>query len=341
MNELSIVSFSRIGLALIVFASIIGIYVMGYSRIVQPIPSVHADIVTVRNGELYLLSDRLGEKRLTNNGKVKHLFQQRNGKILFGKGWEGGVPDSERMGGMHLSVMNENGTEEQEVTKDLVTFALFDATADTIYYTNDRMDLFARDEKGNSKKIQEKVLSPDLSSDRRYIVYQKLPPEWQPGHYFDGALGLTILDLQTGNERRITNRWEDFNPFWTPDGQHILFFSANEGGLASHFIINADGTEKKQLTNVGQVFVSDTTIPNPSETPIWSKDGTYFVYEADREIWVNEFSPRADAIVSARRVAYGKDPQWLTDGKSIVVIAAEGQKGKNLLRVDLQGTILP
>jgi len=283
-----------------------------------------AERLILTDGNLYSISNTLGEKNfttITQNKDIKIIFDQKNGKIIYGKGWEEETIESESTGGTKLYVMNNDGSNEKSVFPELINYALLDGNGQKIYLTTRSYDLYSVNTDGsNPQKIQEKVIHPDLSSDGRYLVYQKLNPDWQIGQYFDNALGITVLDLQNNTERRISQSWEDFNPFWTPDNHKILFFSRSPEGLASHFIMDADGNNRKQLTNIGEMFVSDKTVPIPSERPIWSKDGKYLIYESDRAIWMNKFSDNNDNIVAAKQLSYGRDPRWLVDGKSITVV---------------------
>lgn len=295
--------------------------------------------LVLTDGNLYSISNTLGEKnyaQLTQNKNIKIIFDQKHSKILYGLGWEEEILESESLGGTKLYIMDEKGGNEKLISEELVRYAFIDKLGESIYFTTRNQDLFATDiDGGNKVKLQEKVLQPDLSPDGKYLVYQKLNPDWQIGQYADNALGLTVLDLQTGEEKRISQSWEDFNPFWTPDGKKILFFSRSNEGLASHFIINADGNGRKQLTNIGEIFVNNRVVPLPSEKPIWSSDGKYLIYESDRAIWYNKFDNDYN-LTEAKQLAYGRDPQWLIDGKSItVVVNNTNYINQSLITVDI------
>lgn len=305
--------------------------------------SIKAKRVVLTDGNLYSISNTLGEKNyavLTVNKDIKIMFDQKNGKIIYGKSWEEETLFSESIGGTKLYIMDEDGTNERQITEELIRLAFLDNSGQKIYYTTRNQDLYEINIDGsNLRKIQEKVVQPDLSPDGNYLVYQKLNTDWQLGQYFDQALGLTVLDLSTGLEKRISNTWEDFNPLWTPDGKKILFFSRSPEGLASHFIMNADGSGRKQLTNIGEMFVSEKTVPMPSEKPIWSNDGKYLVYESDRSIWYNKFDSDYN-LTEAKQLAYGRDPAWVIDGKRISVVVNNTNKiNEALIEVDLNGSI--
>lgn len=302
-----------------------------------------ASSVVLKNHDLYLLDTTIGEKRLSTSSNIEMLFDQKNGHVLFGEQWQGAAPESENSGGSKLRVMRDDGSDDRAVTDDLANGAFFDPEGGSIYYTTRAQDLYAVNLDGSGRrKLREKVLSPALSHDGRFAVYQKLNPDWTPGQYYDRALGLAVLDLKTGKEKMVGATWEDFDPIWTPDDKKILFFSRSADGLASHFIMNADGSNRRQLTNIGQKFVSDKTVPVPSEMPIWSKDGHTLVYESDRQIWVNEFAASMDGMRGTRAIGYGKHPQWLDDGKTLRVLVGKDDDviDATTVRMDIQGHIL-
>ncbi len=302
-----------------------------------------ADIIILKNGNLYLISSILGEKQLTTKGNIKLLFDQKNGKIIFGKEWKEETLESERIGGTRLWIMNNDGSNELLIADELVVYAFFDKTGKKIFYnTRNNYDLYLVNIDGISKvNLHTKTLTSNLSPDGNYLVYQKLNPDWQIGQYYDQALGITILDLKTKKEKIISHSSEDFAPIFTPDGKKILFFSRSPEGLASHFIMNTDGSNRKQLTNIGEKFVSDRTIPVISEKPIWSKNGRYLIYESDKEIWINEFDDSLDNIINAKQIAFGLNPQWFIDGKIITVGLTNIDKAsESLIKIDLDGKII-
>lgn len=295
------------------------------------------------DGNLYSISNTLGEKNyatLTANKDIKIMFDQKNGKIIYGKSWEEETVDSESIGGTKIWIMDLDGRNEKQLSEELCIRAFFDRKEDKVYYVTRDLDLHSVNFNGGNKlKIMEKVVNPDQSPDGRLLVYQKANSDWQLGNYLDRALGIAVLDLITGEEKQITNVMEDFNPFWTPDGKKILFFSRSNEGLASHFIMNNDGSGRKQLTNIGEKFVNDRVVPMPSEKPIWSSDGKYLVYESDREIWYNKFDSNFN-LIDAKQLAYGRDPAWVIDGKRISIVVNNTNKiNEALIEVDLDGSI--
>ena len=61
------------------------------------------------------------------------------------------------------------------------------------------------------------------------------------------------------------------NPVWSPNSDKLAYVSY-ENGSPDIFIINANGTRNKRLTNT----------PLRDENPVWSKDGNYILFSSNR-----------------------------------------------------------
>jgi len=84
------------------------------------------------------------------------------------------------------------------------------------------------------------------------------PPDWDEWA-FRGA-NIHLVDVNTGEERRLLLDSVEGNidPAWSPDGSMIAFASTRSG-TAEIWVVNADGTGLRQLTNDGRL----------SRYPIW------------------------------------------------------------------------
>jgi Tol biopolymer transport system component len=84
---------------------------------------------------------------------------------------------------------------------------------------------------------------------------------------------LVILDIKRGNEaRRIRVPLNGLTtPAWSPDGKQVVF-TGYDGGLSDLFVVNADGTDMRRLTNDKYADLQ----------PAWSPDGKTIAFATDR-----------------------------------------------------------
>ncbi len=81
-------------------------------------------------------------------------------------------------------------------------------------------------------------------------------PVWSPDgqriafrSHRDGAPEIYVLDLETGEERNLTNHpAADVEPEWSPDGNWIAFASIRDSPNFDIFIMRADGSDVRRLT---------------------------------------------------------------------------------------------
>ena len=77
--------------------------------------------------------------------------------------------------------------------------------------------------------------------------------------------------------------WET-RPRWSPDGNRIAFLCGREGLPADICIMNADGSNRLNLTDH----------PASDGWPSWSPDGSHIAFESDREGSKDIFVIRTD-----------------------------------------------
>jgi Tol biopolymer transport system component len=124
-------------------------------------------------------------------------------------------------------------------------------------------DLYIMDKNGDNKRPvvvgPAKDMMADWSPDGKKIVFAS---------DMDGHLNIFVVNLDDLSKVKLTNNSVTTgSPKWSPDGKQIAFIS-NEGvsGRSQVFIMNADGSDVKQLTNYDPDHFEDSPIwcPNMS-----------------------------------------------------------------------------
>ena len=137
-------------------------------------------------------------------------------------------------------------------------------------------------------------------------------PSWSPDgtriafsvFRFDvGNSEIYAMDADGNNLTRLAkHKWHDVAPSWSPDGSKIAFVSFRDGGFNTPqhiFVMNADGTERRNLTG-------DTHLKR-NWGPTWSPDGRKIAFRSR----FFDVPPSIDIFVIT---ADGKELEQLTDG---------------------------
>jgi tol-pal system beta propeller repeat protein TolB len=137
---------------------------------------------------------------------------------------------------------------------------------------------------------------------------------------------IAVLDLSTGTESVVT-REQSMVPRWSPDGGSILFFSARSG-RNELWVMNADGTEPRQLTHGG----------GESMEGDWSPDGTRIVFRRNSgdggDIWIMNQDGSVAALLHAGE-RMDSDPRWSPDGRRIAFVSLVPVEGEARLTSEI------
>ena len=163
----------------------------------------------------------------------------------------------------------------------------------------------------------------------------------------DGSNPTQLTDIPTSSTYVY-----DVDPKWSPDGMKIAFRSYGRGGYHSLFVMNADGTDLREV-----VINSSPEIGSFE----WSPDGTKFLFDAGSYVELYSTSPSSDKVRPSGLQANiyiadidGKNlirltndaevmnlsASWSPDGKSIAFVSnpAYGPVWSNIYVMNSDGT---
>jgi len=161
-----------------------------------------------------------------------------------------------------------------------------------------------------------------------------------------GTLDLVNTDVSGTSPEKVNGTGvKVFEPSWSPGGKQVVLTSF-ASGMGQVYIMNADGTGARNLTNT-------TTF---ERTPSWSPDGTKIVFTSTRdgnpEIFV--MNPDGSGATNVtNHDSYDADPSWSPDGSQIAlasnrsgafrlwIINADGSGPRDLLNKDQGGALYP
>lgn len=157
-------------------------------------------------------------------------------------------------------------------------------------------------------------LDPVLSPDGRFVAFAR----WREPY------GLYLLDLKTGEERRLFAANRVRTPAWSPDGASIIFSHETGGTAARQICIPGLGCfiiPAQTYRRLGQVWLADGTFRDvPSDlqsiSPIWSPGGERFAYRGDRGIRLAKADGDSRLLREDTRIM---SPSWSPDGKHLAV----------------------
>ena len=174
------------------------------------------------------------------------------------------------------------------------------------------------------------TMNADGSSQTRitFTGSEKWGPSWSPdgtkiafSSRSSNITQISVVDLNTKVEKDITKNlitstsWENEGyPKWSPDGKKIVYWQhldGDKGKPSEIYLIDSDGSNKKQLTSLSAV----------SYFPSWSPDGTKIAFTVNGFGTISLYTMNSDGSNQTRlpQDAVKKfRSSWAPDGKRII-----------------------
>jgi TolB protein len=300
------------------------------------------------NVDVYVVgADGLGQQRLTHHPGVdaNPAWSSDGRKIAFtrrAREWGAGKT--------HIYVMNADGSRQRRLTEGYVHFSV-------AWSPDGQKMLF---ERPNPRHPWGPVpgdfaedlhsINADGSGQRRLTSNpaRDKDPVWSPDGRqiaFPREHDLWLMNPDGSGQRSLTpaaHLWSG-GAAWSPDGRKLALTRRarkwGAGGSAHVYVMNADGSEPRRLTQRGG-------------SPAWSPDGRKIAFDGGHRYRMDPTPPHgifvmnADGSEQRKLTQSGGSPAWSSDGKMIafdrsvasgmelVVMTADGSRKQALIRAD-------
>lgn len=130
---------------------------------------------------------------------------------------------------------------------------------------------------------------------------------------------IALIDLATSALRRLTDdpSTYDGSPAWSPDGSRIAFFRGPPLGPSHLYVMDADGTALRQLTEGN----------GSDRNPAWSDDGTRIAFARSGndgyEVYVMDADGSNVTAVTSVAAESAPSPAWSPD-RSMIALDVNG-----------------
>jgi TolB protein len=203
-----------------------------------------------------------------------------------------------------ICLINSDGSGRKQLTNFKATAFYPSVSPDgqTIFFSSrdfGNYEIYSIDINGNNlQKITNNIgalYAPELSPNGEWIVFTK------------HGDGLWLIRPDGSGLKRLTNK-DDIDPSWSPDGS-MISFASSRAGARQLFVMNADGSNIQQVTDLNNMGGRNT----------WSPDGTKLAF------YRGEFGNRNIFVINVdgtglERLTNGGDnlgPSWSPDGNWI------------------------
>ncbi len=249
---------------------------------------------------------------VVKSSNVQRIFDTNETILLIGKNADYGPSESDKRTTYELWMLDIHTKAETLIkTRERIIEASLSPVDGRIAYITENSILWVTDASAeNSVKLYKGVVSGGAwSPDGSKLAFTAEHPS-SPIPNPDIFVAET---KENGVVTQLTTHINDDDiPVWSPDGTHILFVSGRTG-VASLWIVQADGNSMKQVTNRGIMGGKGKSpkefIPVPvfDKATLWPEQGKIYFHSGD-ELWVlqGDQTTTERSIASAKTVSAAK-----------------------------------
>lgn len=203
-----------------------------------------------------------------------------------------------------ICIMNADGSGREQLTDFQATafYPSLSPDGNTVYFSsrqNGNYEIYSISVDGNDlQRLTNGIGSlyaPELSPDGERVIFT------------NNGNGLWVMKPDGGNPHPISNR-DDIDPTWSPDGS-MISFASSRSGVRQVFVMNADGSNVQQVTDLNNMGGRST----------WSPDGTKLAFYRGPAGDHNIYVINVDGTGLAQLTNGGDNlgPSWSPDGNWI------------------------
>lgn len=204
-----------------------------------------------------------------------------------------------------ICLLNADGSGRTQLTNLQATafYPSISPDGNTIYFSSrdtGNFEIYSIDIHGNNLQKLTKgigaLYAPELSPTGEWIIFT------------NNGNGLWLMKPDGSNPHALTNK-DDIDPSWSPDGS-MISFASSRSGARQLFVMNADGSDIRQVTDLNNMGGRNT----------WSPDGSRLAFyrgpKGDRNIYV--INVDGTGLVKLTDGGDNLGPSWSPDGNWIV-----------------------
>jgi TolB protein len=258
--------------------------------------ALHPGMGTAQQGPPPAREFHAGYPAVSPDGKRIAYVSKRDGtETLY-------LSASDSSGEMRLSETLKPGTPAWSADGRHILFAAMDKDVSHLYSVDS-------DGKNQHEIAGVPGRGPILSPDGKHLIYMA-------GTWTETQLMVANAD---GSDARMINDGKSpaWNNHWSPDGKRIAFTSRTAPRAPlSVFIMNADGTDRRQVTHI-------SADEGSAQWPVWSPDGRKLVIQVSGKdhlahIWVVDAMTGEGTKLAAHTEPWvDETPFWFPDGRRI------------------------